>query len=397
MPPATPTQPQPQSQETSAWKREVRASDLLKKMGWAGGGGPKAPVAQASDQRTPRPDGPREADSPAAGAHEGSVWKREVKAGDLFRRREKAPPVPGDAFSGAEAEPVSFWKKEISLKDLLRAPGTQTESTDSPDAASAAQPKAKRQKTKGSTSLLAKLLGALSSGSGSRRSPSHVPVAVPLTRSVNLIPPDLALEKKRAVGPAEIGVGIAAVAVVVGLFILSSGASSDLDAAKERLAAVEAEQAQLAEAASALASAGTGTTASPLLGEEAARASALSNALGSRTAWDRVLRRITVVMPADTWLRGLGGTSTTSDLALAAGVGTELASTLTLTGYSLNRDGVAKLLSRMEAIPELAVVQLLAATQTTLSGSAVIEYSITATLKADSGAPPVANTIGLTP
>ena len=400
---ATPEAPAPAhtesatGEETGASQREVRASDLLTKMGWAGGG-PTAPAAQASHQRTPRPDGPREADSPATDVGERSVWKRELKAGDLFRRREKAPPVPGDAFSEAEAEPVSFWKKEISLTDLLRKPGTQAESgSGAATGGPSDQPRAAGRRPHSAASLSTQLRSVFSRSRGPRRSPSHVPVAVPLTRAVNLIPPDLALQKKQAVGPAEIGVGVAALAVVVGLFLLFTSASSKLDTAQQRLAAIEAEQASLAEAAAFQAASGTGPSASPLLGEEAARATALSSALDSRTSWDRVLRRITVVMPADTWLRGLGGTSTTADLALNAGPGAELASTLTLTGYALNRDGVAKLLSRMEAIPELAAVQLLAATQTQLAGSTVVEYSITATLKDDSNAPVVASPIAVTP
>lgn len=382
-------------EETSVWKREVKASDLLKKMGWSGGGGPRAPQGKASDQRTPRPD------SPASDDEEGaSVWKRELKASDLFRRREKAPSVPGDAFSEEGAEPVSFWKKEISLTDLLRKPGAEAGTTAAPpEAPSKATEKAPKKKL-GRPSL-PKLGGGLSlgKGGGSRKSSSDSPIAVPLTRAVNLLPPDLAQQKKSKVGPAELGVGVAAVAVIAGIFILYTNASGDVDDATQSLEAVTQQQAELADQTAALqAEAGLGSIASPLLGEEGARASALTNALDSRTAWDRVLRRVTVVMPADTWLRGLGGTSTTSDLALSALGGAELVSTLTLTGFSMNRDGVAKLISRMETIPELATVQLLAATQTELNGETVVEFSITATLEDGADAlSPAASTIGVTP
>ncbi len=383
--------PQPEGQETSVWKKEVRATDLLKKMGWSAGGGPKAPRgARATAQRTPRPDGPRE-DAPDD-AREGSVWKRELKAGDLFRRREKAPSVPGDAFTEAGAEPVSFWKKEISLTDLLRKGGSDTQPRP-PSAPGASQP-SKRGKLS-----LPSLGGGLFGSSGAGRASPNAPVAIPLTRAVNLLPPDLASQKKKAVGPAEIGVAVAGLVVVIGLAILFNSASSRVNDAEQQLAALEAERSDLADAAAALeAQGGLGGPVNPLVGEEGQRASALSNALESRTAWDRVLRRITVVMPGDTWLRGLGGTSTTSDLTLNTGPGAELVSTLTLTGYSMSRDGVAKLLSRLETIPELATVQLLAATQTELADTTVIEYSITATLADDgSGAARAATTIGVTP
>jgi Tfp pilus assembly protein PilN len=308
--------------------------------------------------------------------------------------------VPGDAFSAADAEPVSFWKKEISLTDLLRKPGAEPAPGKSPDIAPGkAKDTQSGGKKKRGTITLPKLGGSpFGKSRGSRRGSPNTPVAVPLTRAVNLLPPDLATQRKGAIGPAEIGVGVAAVAIVAGLFVLFTSASSKVSDAEQALQTVQAEQEALAQSAAELiAAAGGGTVASPLLGEEGERASVLSTALESRTAWDRVLRRVTVVMPADTWLRGLGGTSTTSDLALNAGPGADLVSTLTLTGYSLNRDGVAKLLSRMETIPDLASVQLLAATQTQLNGSTVVEYSITATLKDDAAAAPQATTIGTTP
>jgi Tfp pilus assembly protein PilN len=390
-------------EETSVWKRDVRASDLLKKMGWTGGAGPKAPRGgTASEKRTPRPDGPRP-DSPAAqpgedgGAADASVWKREIKAGDLLRRREKAPAVPSDAFSEGGSEPVSFWKKEISLNDLLRQPGSgddESATAPAPGTTQAAPAKGKRRGL-----AIGKLGGiSLGKGAGPRRTSPHTPIAIPLMRAVNLLPPDLLPQKKKTVGPAEIGAVVAAVAVIIGLFLLYTSASGKVDDAEQQLAALEAEQAQLAESALALDAAVGGVVASPLLGEEAARASALSSALETRTAWDRVLRKVTVVMPADTWLRGLGGSSATSDL-LGAGGEAELSSTLTLTGYSLSRDGVAQLLSRLETIPELASVSLLAATQTALNDETVVEFSIVTTLEngSEDQAGASVDTIGLTP
>src|SRR3954462_9106526 len=42
-----------------------------------------------------------------------------------------------------------------------------------------------------------------------------------------------------------------------------------------------------------------------LAGEESARVSALSTALGSRVAWDRVSREFSLVLPDDVWLTTL--------------------------------------------------------------------------------------------
>jgi Tfp pilus assembly protein PilN len=428
---ATATPDDEQDQGSSAWNREIRASDLLKKMGWSDeGDSPRG--GKASERRTPRPQSPKP-DSPVESAEgdEGeSMWKREIRAGDLFRRRESAPAVPADAFSGNEDEPVSFWKKELGLSDLLRTsgehpasgpvqapspsatplvegelpPGSDGASGDTPDGLPASGSAGKKDKNgkKGNRRGLPKVdlkLGALSLGKkgASSGGPATTPIAIPLTRAVNLLPLDLAQQQKRKFGPAEIGVAIAGLVVIVGLVIAVMSASSRVSDAQDQVLALEAEKAALEVSALQLA---TGATAEPdpLLGEEAARATALSDALASRTAWDRILRSVSIVMPADTWLRGLSGTSTTSDIAQSVGAETELADTVTLTGFSRTREDIAQLLTRMETIPDLAGVQLLAATVTEIGGEEVVEFSITATLEESAQQPaPVATPIGVTP
>jgi Tfp pilus assembly protein PilN len=358
------------------------------------------------------------------------MWKREIRAGDLFRRRESAPAVPADAFSGDDDEPVSFWKKELGLSDLLRTsgehpasgavqtpppsatppvegelpPGADGVSGETPDGLPASDSAGKKDKNgkKGKTRGLPKVdlkLGALSFGKkgASSGGPAATPIAIPLTRAVNLLPPDLSQQQKRKFGPAEIGVAIAGLVVIVGLVIAVMSASGRVSDAQDQLLALEAEKAALEASALQLA---TGATAEPdpLLGEEAARATALSDALASRTAWDRILRSVSIVMPADTWLRGLSGTSTTSDIAQSVGAETELSDTVTLTGFSRTRENIAQLLTRMETIPDLAGVQLLAATVTEIGGEEVVEFSITATLEESAQQPsPVATPIGVTP
>ena len=64
------------------------------------------------------------------------------------------------------------------------------------------------------------------------------------------------------------------------------------------------------------------------------------------------------------------------------------ASTLTLTGFSLSREGVAQLITRLEAVPGIDSVQLLAATATDVADEEVVEFSITAELKPNTGVTP---------
>ncbi len=403
--PASTTVSGDREKEEGAWKRELHASDLLKKMGWSSGS--KGPRGKAVDQRTPRPDAPRPAapqpDSPAQGGEDASRWKREIRAGDLFRRREQAPVVPGDAFSEQGSEPVSFWKKELSLADLLRtsAESSGTATVDAPGQESEPAPALEKEATKTKPRGLPKLdlkLGRSSLGKkrGPRGGPATTPIAVPLTRAVNLLPPDLVAQKTRKFGRAELAVAAAAVVVIAGLVVVFMSASSRVTEAQDQVVVLEQQQAELEQAALA-AAAGAGLQTDPLLGEELARATALSNALGTRTVWDRILRQVTVVMPPDTWLRGLSGTSTTADVAVPVEAAAEFASTLTLTGYALSREGVAQMLSRMDTVPELANVQLLAATVTELSGEEVVEFSITATLEESVQLDPAATPIGVTP
>lgn len=328
-------------QRTSVWKKELRASDLFR--------------------RRPRDPG---ASLPAKGglpADDGNVLKKELHAADLFRRREKAPRVPGDAFSPTGAEQVSFWKKELKLSDLIRrqapaAPGA---------------PAVREQRTR----------EPFWKRSGGGKA-STAPLAVPLMRSVNLLPREEAPEKTRTsrVNPAHLGVGIAAAVVVGALafgFVVERGRVQTRTETKERLqTAIQAAQQPVAAAPDAPVQ----PQGQPeLIAEQTARVTALSAALQQRVAWDRVLRQISIVMPTDTWLRGLAGSAGVS----GAGVETTAAApgTVTLTGYSKTREGVARLLARLQTVPDLAAVQLIAATTVTIGKQDVVDFSIVGTLR----------------
>jgi Tfp pilus assembly protein PilN len=127
-----------------------------------------------------------------------------------------------------------------------------------------------------------------------------------------------------------------------------------------------------------------------LLSERERRALALASALGKRTAWDRVLRRITLVLPDDVWLTSLDGTTplTLSTAAPPPAPATTTpnaipvaATALTLQGYTYSQDGVARLLSRLSVVPDLRNVQLQTSKVTTVGGQNVINFTIVSDLR----------------
>lgn len=99
------------------------------------------------------------------------------------------------------------------------------------------------------------------------------------------------------------------------------------------------------------------------------RLQAVSSALSTRIAWDRILREFSLVLPSNVQLSTLG-------LTTPAG--------LTLQGVTFSYDDVARLLSRMQLIPDLTNVTLGAMNST----DNVVQFSITAGVKG--AAPPAA-------
>jgi Tfp pilus assembly protein PilN len=107
--------------------------------------------------------------------------------------------------------------------------------------------------------------------------------------------------------------------------------------------------------------------------EKSGRVSALSSALGSRLAWDRVLREFALVLPDDVWL-----TSMSAQAPTAGGA----ASGFTISGRTYSQDGVARLLARLSLVPHLTNVTLQHSTAATSeTGRNIVEFTINATVK----------------
>jgi Tfp pilus assembly protein PilN len=115
--------------------------------------------------------------------------------------------------------------------------------------------------------------------------------------------------------------------------------------------------------------------------EEQPRLDAVSTALATRIAWDRILREFSLVLPNDVTLKSLALT-TPSPAAAAATGATAVAQNLTIAGTTYSHDAVARLLSRLMLIPDLTNVAL--ASSTAGADAGAVEFNITAGVK---GAP----------
>src|SRR5581483_3650093 len=89
-----------------------------------------------------------------------------------------------------------------------------------------------------------------------------------------------------------------------------------------------------------------------ITGQEATWLSSLSQVLGQRIAWDRLLREVSQVMPTDVTLTALTLTAPTPGAPPTAGQG------FTITGNAFSYDSVARLLSRLQLVPDLSNVTL---------------------------------------
>src|SRR2546421_7656577 len=123
-----------------------------------------------------------------------------------------------------------------------------------------------------------------------------------------------------------------------------------------------------------------------LAGEQSARVTALTAALASRVSWDRVFREFSLVLPDDVWLTELSAKSPISpatNVSSSTGVGTP--SEFTITGRTYSHDGVARLLSRLQVVPDLTNVQLVSSTLAKVGNQNVVEFMIAADIKSATG------------
>jgi Tfp pilus assembly protein PilN len=200
-------------------------------------------------------------------------------------------------------------------------------------------------------------------------------------RAVNLLPQDRGQRtiKKESL-PVLIGAcsAVLVAAVLGAMFMMGSG----------KVAAEQRKLDDLNRVYQALPPppAGPSVAQQQLAGEQSARVSALSTALSSRVAWDRVFREFSLVLPNDVWLTTLTAKSPISPVTNVATSTGGAPSQFTIQGRTYSHDGVARLLSRLQVVPDLTNVQLLSSTLSKVGGQDVVEFSLAADIKV-SGAP----------
>jgi hypothetical protein len=174
-------------------------------------------------------------------------------------------------------------------------------------------------------------------------------------RAVNLMPRDerrARLELGRLPLFAVAG-GVVAVTAIA--FLLASSASGTSNDVKADVQAVETEIANLPGTS------GPTLTSGALVQERSDRVAALSVALATRVAYDRILREISLVLPSDVWLTSLDaslGAAAPAPGAPPPVPGVAGQGGVTIQGATYSHRSVATALARLSLVPSLTGVRL---------------------------------------
>jgi Tfp pilus assembly protein PilN len=196
-------------------------------------------------------------------------------------------------------------------------------------------------------------------------------------RAVNLLPRD-AGQRSTSLPSTPVLVGVCAgVLVIAGLggdYLLQS---SKVAKEKQQLSSLQAQVRALPPVP-----AGPTPAQTQLASEHSARVTALSAALTNRVSWDRVFRELSLVLPDDVWLTTLTAHAPVSPASAAGGTAAGGApSGFTMSGYTYSQDGVARLLSRLQVIPDLEHVTLVSSTLSQVSNQDVVQFQIVADIR----------------
>jgi len=198
-------------------------------------------------------------------------------------------------------------------------------------------------------------------------------------RAVNLLPSENLRASRSTPSPVVLG---AAVTGAVAVVVLAGGnlfETSRVSSAQKSL-----NTAQLALGSTPLPPKTAAVAAPPaaVVAQLQPRLSAVSEALGSRIAWDRILREFSLVLPSDIQVDSLTLTQPIAGSTTSAGT-----TGLNLSGVTYSYDAVARLVSRLALIPDLANVQL----SNTAVNRGVVQFSITAGVKGAAPTTPAAS------
>jgi Tfp pilus assembly protein PilN len=206
-------------------------------------------------------------------------------------------------------------------------------------------------------------------------------------RAVNLLPRQQVQQKRERPNAIPLVAGIGGAVVVL---VLAAGFLLANRSVNRQRDALNTARAVLAATPAHHVSAQTNAFRSTILDAREQRSLALAAAIGKRVAWDRILRRMALVLPDDVWLTNMSGTM---PLETAAPLTTPTSSALpatptafTLQGSTYSQAGVARLLARLEVVPDLKNVQLQSSTATAIGSQRVINFTIVSDIRQGRGA-----------
>jgi len=185
-------------------------------------------------------------------------------------------------------------------------------------------------------------------------------------RAVNLLPKDASGRQKKLTPPVVTGL-VAAMLVVT---VLVSGYLLESSKVTQRQTAVDAANAELASIPPPPPPAPGEQFDLP--GQQAARVTALHTAIAGRIAWDRVLRELALVLPKDVWLDRLEVQSPADTVT----------DSFKITGKAYSHEGVARLMSRLQVLPELANVHLTNSRALEPGRRGAVQFEIAAVVRA---------------
>jgi type IV pilus assembly protein PilM len=217
---------------------------------------------------------------------------------------------------------------------------------------------------------------------GSLAVPIGLAVEDDAVRGVNLLAGE-ARQPRRipTAGLARVVVPVAAAVPLVALAFMFVQARGDVSDRETLLADKEAQLASLPQPTRPELGPGVGQ-------DQTGRATALSQVIGGRLAWDGLLRDVAKVLPSDVWLTELKATTPTpanATTTTAPPVAGAVPTGVTVTGYTYRQDDVAELLARLSALPRLTNVQLGGATKAEVAEKPVVEFTILADLREAGG------------
>jgi hypothetical protein len=184
-------------------------------------------------------------------------------------------------------------------------------------------------------------------------------------RAVNLLPRDQGGRGRKLTPPVVTGL----VAIMLVFTVLISGFLLESSKVAQKESTLDAARAELALVPPPPPPAPGEQFDLP--GQQTARVTALHSAIAGRIAWDRVLRELALVLPDDVWLDRLH-VNTPTDASPTS---------FKITGTAYSHEGVARLMSRLQVVPELTDVQLVSSRSITPGKRGAVQFDIGALIR----------------